>query len=140
MKSIRDPPLNFTDRDNSNNTTKMETKDQLIQTIRDWVRIDNEMRKLRSELNTRKNIQKKISSDLIEVMRKHEIDEFDLNDGKLMYTKKNVKKPITKTVLLNLLTNYFGGDIKRAVELNTFIMVNREETEVETIVRTVYDD
>lgn len=117
----------------------METKEQLIKTIREWVRIDNEMRKLRSELNIRQKLQKTISSDLIEVMRKNEIDEFDLNDGKIMYVKKNVKKPITKKVLLNLLSNYFGGDITKAVELNNYIMVNREETEVESITRKMYD-
>ena len=67
----------------------------------------------------------------------NEIDEFDLNDGKIMYTKKNVKKPITKKILLNLLANYYHGDIEKATALNEYIMTNREETEVETIVRKI---
>jgi len=116
----------------------METKDQLVQSIRDWVRIDNEMRKLKAEINTRKTEQKNISKNLIEVMRKNEIDEFDLSDGKIMYTKKNVKKPITKKMLLGLLSNYYGGDIKKAVELNNYLLSNREEVEVETISRKIY--
>ena len=33
----------------------METKEQLVTAIRDWVRIDNEMRKLKNEINIRKN-------------------------------------------------------------------------------------
>ena len=116
----------------------METKDQLVQSIRDWVRIDNEMRKLKSEINTRKTEQKNISKNLIDVMRKNEIDEFDLNDGKIVYTKKNVKKPITKKLLLGLLSKYYGGDIKKAVDLNNFILSNREEVEVESISRKIY--
>lgn len=116
----------------------METKEQLIKSIRDWVRIDNEIRKLQNEVNIRKKEQKKISANLIEVMRKNEIDEFDLNDGKLVYTKKNVKKPITKKVLLNLLSTYYEGDVKKAVELSNYIVTNREETEVETISRKIY--
>ena len=117
----------------------METKDKLIQSIRDWVRIDNEMRKLKSEINIRKNEQKNISKNLIEIMRKNDIDEFDLNDGKIVYTKKNVKKPITKKILLGLLSNYYGGDIKKALDLNNYILSNREEVEVETISRKIYN-
>jgi len=115
----------------------METKEQLVKAIRHWVQIDNEMRKLKNEINTRKNEQKKISSNLIEVMRKNQIDEFDLNDGKIMYTKKNVKKPITKKILLDVLANYYQGDIEKANALNEFIMASRQETEVETIVRKI---
>lgn len=117
----------------------MDAKTLLVESIREWVRVDNEMRMLKNELNLRKKKQKKISTDLIEVMRKNEIDEFDINDGKLIYSKKNVKKPITKKILLNLLSKYYGGDIKKAVDLNNFILSNREESEVETIVRKVYE-
>ena len=116
----------------------METKDQLIKSIRDWFRIDNEIRKLQNEVNIRKKEQKKISTNLIGVMRKNEIDEFDLSNGKLIYTKKNVKKPITKKVLLTLLSTYYEGDVKKASELSDFIISNREETEVETITRKIY--
>ena len=45
----------------------METKEQLIITIRNWVKIDNEIRKLRSEITSRKNEQKNISTSLINV-------------------------------------------------------------------------
>jgi hypothetical protein len=117
----------------------MDAKAQLVDSIRQWVRIDNEMRKLKNEMNIRKKTQKQISNDLIVVMRKNEIDEFDINDGKLIYSKKNVKKPITKKILLNLLSKYYGGDIKKAVDLNNFILSNREEIEVETIMRKVYE-
>jgi hypothetical protein len=113
----------------------METKQQLIISIREWVKIDNEIRKLRSEENIRKKEQKRISTQLIEVMRKNEIDEFELNDGKIMYTKKNVKKPITKQKLLELLQKFHDGDIQKANDINNFILSNREEKEVENIVR-----
>ena len=43
----------------------METKDQLIQSIKDWVKIDNEMRTLQSEISKRKKEKKKISEKLI---------------------------------------------------------------------------
>ena len=116
----------------------METKQQLVISIREWVRIDNEMRKLKSETSKRKKEQKKLSESLMSVMRKNDIDEFELNDGKLMYCKRSVKKPITQKILLGILANYYEGDIKKAVDVNNYIMENREEVEVEKISRKMY--
>ena len=96
------------------------------------------MRKLKSEVTKRRKIQKKISESLLDVMRKNEIDEFELNDGKLMYNKRSVKKPITQKLLLGILANYYEGDIKKAIELNNYISENREEVEVEKISRKLY--
>ena len=116
----------------------METKDQLVHSIREWVKIDNEIRKLRSEANKRKKTQKKLSESLMDVMRKNQIDEFELNDGKLMYNKRSVKKPITQKILLGILASYYEGDVKKALDLNNYIMESREEVEVEKITRKLY--
>lgn len=118
----------------------METKQQLIISIREWVKIDNEIRKLKKEENIRKIEQKRISKQLIDVMRTNEIDEFELNDGKIMYTKKNTKKPITKKVLLELLAKYHNGDLQKANDINNYILSNREEKEVESIIRKLHKD
>jgi hypothetical protein len=118
----------------------METKEQLINTIKKWVKIDNEIRALQKEQATRKTEKKKISNELIEVMRKNEIDCFDLNDGQLCYNKKNVKKPITQKMLLTLLSEYYNGDVLKASALNNYIMDNREEVVKETIVRKIGKD
>jgi hypothetical protein len=115
----------------------METKEQLINTIKDWVKIDNEIRTLQKEIKQRKSSQKKISESLIMIMKQNEIDCFDLNDGQICYNKKNVKKPITKGVLLNVLSKYYDGDFMKASELNSFIMENREEVTKETISRKI---
>ena len=118
----------------------METKDQLINTIKEWVKIDNEMKALQSELKVRKIAQQKISSILIETMKKENIDGVDLNNGKehLSYMKKTIKKPITKSILLNILSKYYSGDSNKATELNTFILDNREEFIKEAIVLKKY--
>lgn len=66
----------------------MDSKEILIKTIQDWVRLDNEIRKLKKEEQTRKEDQKKLSSVLMELMRTNKIDEVDINNGKLIYSKK----------------------------------------------------
>ena len=115
----------------------METKDQLIFTIREWVRLDNEIRKLHREQLNRKNEKKSLSNSLLQTMKNNNIDCFDINDGQLMYSKTNVKKPITKKILLELLARYYQGDLLKATDLNDFILNNREDVVKETIVRKI---
>jgi len=118
----------------------MDSKDVLIKTIQDWVRLDNEIRQLKKEEQKRKDDQKKLSENLINIMRKNEIDEVDIKNGKLIYSKKNVKKPITKKNLLSILSKFYKGDISKANEVNEFIIDNREEVVVESIVRKIKDN
>lgn len=111
------------------------TKDLLIRNVKNWVRLDNEIRALKKEENNRKNEKKEINNTLVQLMRDTELDCIDIKDGQLCYSKKNVKKPITKKTLLNILTKYFEGDVEKAENTNQFILDNREEVLKETIVR-----
>ena len=115
----------------------METKEQLINTIKEWVKLDNEIRSLQKEQTKRKNDKRDISTLLIETMKKNSIDCFDINDGQICYTKKSVKKPITRKVLMDTLSTFFKGDLLKAEELNNFIIENREEEIKENIVRKI---
>jgi hypothetical protein len=115
----------------------METLDQLKQTIRDWVKLDNEMRMLNKEISTRRNDKKTISTRLIEVMRENKLDIFDIKDGQIMYVKKNKKKPITQKQLLTLLSSYYKEDVSKAEEMHSYIMDNREEVVEEKIQRKI---
>ena len=115
----------------------MENKKLLIENIKEWVKLDNEIRELKKQEKIRKKKQDELSKSLIEIMKSNEIDEFDINQGKIVYKKKNVKKPITKKNLLDILSKYYDGDLMSASKLNTFIMDNREETIVESITRTI---
>lgn len=115
----------------------METKEQLVKTIKEWVKIDNDIRKLQQEIAKRKNEKKSISNNLMNIMKQNEIDCFDINDGQIYYSKKNIKKPITKKVLMNTLSKFYKGDINKATELNNFIIENREEVVKETIERKI---
>ena len=115
----------------------MDSKNSLVNAIKIWVKKDNEIRQLKKEERIRKKEQKEISETLMAIMKENQIDEFDLKDGKLVYTKKNIKKPITKKGLLDILKRYYNDDKEKADELNNFIMENREEKIVETITRTI---
>ena len=114
-----------------------DNKNQLIHTVKEWVRIDNEIRQLQKEISTRRQDKKVMNDKLMETMKTNDIDCFDLNDGKICYTKKNVKKPINNKVLLDILTKYYSGDISQASEINNFINDNRIEVTKENITRKI---
>ena len=118
----------------------MDSKEVLVKSIQDWVRLDNEIRKLKKEESTRKTEQKQISAKLMDIMRNNDIDEVDINNGKLIYSKKNVKKPITRKALMSILAKYYNGDINKATEVNNYIIDNREEVVQESIVRRIKEE
>jgi len=115
----------------------METKEQLIQCIKQWVKIDNEIRTLQKEQAARKKMREEITKNLMQTMQTNNIDCFDIKDGRIMYCKKNVKKPISNKMLLTLLSKYYEGDELQAHELNNFILENREVSVKESIVRKI---
>ena len=118
----------------------METKEQLIQNIKSWVKIDNDIRLLNTELSKRKMEKKKISELLMETMKTNEIDAFDINDGRIIYSKRTVKKPVTKKMLLEILSKYYEGDIEEAQNVNNFILDNREVVVKQDIIRRIDKD
>jgi DNA mismatch repair ATPase MutS len=115
----------------------MSTKEILVKTIRDWVKIDNELRALKKEEVIRKNDKKDLTNTLMEIMKSNEIDCVDIKDGQLCYTQTNIKKPITKKNLMNILSKYYKGDMDKANNLTEYISNNREEISKESITRKI---
>lgn len=116
----------------------METKEELVKALREWVKMDNDIRVLEKEVKKRRMQKKTISESLMHVMKQNEIDCFDINDGQILYKTTKTKKPITKASLLKTLSKYFNGNTVRAEEVNEFILENREEVVRESIHRVIY--
>lgn len=108
-------------------------KEELIENIKAWMKIDNELKQLKKEENDRKKKKESISKRLMEIMNENDIDEFNTKTGKIVYSKKNVKKPISKKILLEILTKYTQGNVSQANEITEFINDNREQQVVESI-------
>ena len=115
----------------------METKEQLVNNIKEWIKIDGEIVKLKSDIKERNNKKKGLTNELVEVMKKNEIDCFDINGGALVYKKNKVKKPINGKTLLVALQNYYKEQPNIAEDLTKHIMDSREEEIKETIKRKI---
>ena len=70
----------------------MESKEELVKNIREWISMDEQIKSLQGEIKKRRDRKKELTSALVNVMKEHEIDCFDINNGKLIYSKNKKTK------------------------------------------------
>ena len=115
----------------------METKEQLVANIKEWIKMDTEILQFKAEIKDRNNKKKALSEELVSTMKKNEIDCFDINGGSLVLKKSTVKKPINAKSLLLALQSYYKDDPTIAENLTKHVLENREEKVKEVIKRKV---
>lgn len=115
----------------------MDAKEQLINNIKEWIKMDNEISQLKTEIKERTNKKKSLTENLVTVMKTNSIDCFDITGGALVYKKNKVKKPISGKTLLAALQNYYKDNANLAEEITKHVMDNREEQVKETIKRKI---
>lgn len=115
----------------------MDTKEQLINNIKEWIKIDTEISQLKLDIKEKNNKKKLLTGDLITVMKTNSIDCFDINGGSLIYKKNVVKKPINGKSLITILQNYYKNDLKAAENMTQHILDSREEKVKESIKRKI---
>ena len=115
----------------------METKEQLMKGIKEWVQTDNDLIKLKNEIKELNAKKKELTESLVGVMKQNEIDCFYIKGGSISYKKNVVKKPITGKTLMASLALYYKNEPAVAEELTKYVMNNREEQVKETIKRKI---
>ena len=115
----------------------METKEQLVNNIKEWIKIDAEISELKAQIKERNKNKKTLTENLVTVMKTNKIDCFDINGGALVYKTSKVKKPINGKTLLIALQNYYKSDPKAAEDIAKHVMDSREEQIKETIKRKI---
>jgi hypothetical protein len=118
-------------------TPKKTTKDELINNIREWIKIDTDIATLKNEIRNKQAQKKNLTENLVKVMKTNSIDCFDINGGSLVYNQKKTKKCLSGKFLLKQLENYYKDQPEVAKEITQHIMSNREETIKEDIQRKI---
>tara|TARA_B100001063_G_scaffold246432_1_gene285566 strand:+ start:19478 stop:19834 length:357 start_codon:yes stop_codon:yes gene_type:complete len=113
-------------------------KEELVSTIKEWVKVENEISLLQRELKSRRERKKQISELLLSVMKDNEIDAFDITGGRVLYSQRKTKAPITKKSLMEMFDAYFKDRPDLADDLNEFIQDNRKQV-IKDVVRTKYN-
>lgn len=99
----------------------------LVPTIKEWLDIESKISEYSKELRELRKKKKELNLFLMQVMKDNEIDCFDCNNGQITYTRNNVKKPVNKKYLNDVLEKYFEGqDNQEAEKLCNYILENRD--------------
>jgi hypothetical protein len=116
---------------------KRTTKEELVNNIREWIKIDNDLINLKKEIKNKTTQKKTITDNLVKVMKTNSIDCFDINGGALVYSQRKTKKPISGKYLLLQLEKYYKDQPDVAKDLTQHLLDNREENIKEDIKRKI---
>jgi hypothetical protein len=116
---------------------KTNTKDELIANIKEWIKMDNEITKLKAEVKDKTNKKKELTESLVTIMKGNSIDCFDINGGALVYKKRKTKQSISGKFLLAQLEEYYKEQPELAKEITKKVLDNRVEVFKDEIKRKI---
>jgi hypothetical protein len=119
---------------------RVNTKDELISSIKEWIKIDSDIAKLKNEVKQKNNKKKEITEALVSVMKSNSIDCFDINGGALVYKQRKTKKTISGKFLLEQLENYYKDNPELAREIAKQVLDNRAEVVKDELKRKIDKD
>ncbi len=105
------------------------TKEYLVQSIREWIRLEHELKQLKNKMVLLKAQQMVLSDNLIEAMKKQSLGSIKLKEqqSELVYKQSVRKQGLSKKFLMDVLAEYFNGSVEKASEVSRYIMDRREE-------------
>ena len=116
---------------------KVSTKDELILNIKEWIKMDNEITRLKAEVKEKTNKRKELTESLVNVMKSNAIDCFDINGGALVYKQKKTRRTISGKFLLSQLEEYYKDQPELAKEITKKVLDNRIEVVKDEIKRKI---
>ena len=133
MKQPANPSLELVPSNHPSESSPSITKEQLKDYLRQWVRVENEIGTLSAEIKKRKLVHQQLSKSLLDVMRKNEIDCFDVANGRIVYSKTKTRAPLNNGQIKAALKNYYKDDAEKANSLTEFLLSSRVEKTREAI-------
>ncbi len=124
-------------KQNINKKAKVNTKDELILNIKEWLKMDNDIIRLKSEVKEKTNKKKELTETLVNVMKSNSIDCFDINGGALVYKQKKTRRTISGKFLLSQLEEYYKEQPELAKEITKMVLDNRVEVLKDEIKRKI---
>lgn len=115
-----------------------EEKQLLKDTIKEWIKLDNELKEIAKFTKDKRTRKKEVNETLMNLMRSKNIHGFDTSkDGSIMYVQNKVKVPLNKKHLLQALATVFDNNEEKAEQVSNYILESREEKVREAIKRKI---
>lgn len=111
----------------------MEVKNYLLdefkKEVKEYLNIDNDIKKLMEAVRERKKRKKILSTSIISFMKTHNIQDLNSEDGRLKYSVSKTTKSLSKKDIYQSLSKFLQSNDK-AQEALSYIYSNREKVEI----------
>ena len=104
-------------------------KENLQTSVKEYLSIDDQITALNKAVKERREKKKKLSQEILGLMKQFEINNMNTSNGKLIYSVTKTKEPLTRKSLVRTLNIYFNDNSEKANELSKFVMDNRKKIE-----------
>jgi hypothetical protein len=108
-------------------------KEILIENVNNWVDLDDQIIVLQREIRELKKKKTDITNILVDVMRKNNVDSFDMKENSLLYKKQVIRQSINKKMLLGALQKLYKTE--EAEKIVEHVLEQRETKTKELILR-----
>jgi hypothetical protein len=101
--------------------------------VKEWIELDTKLRTKQAELVAIRKEKTRVNNALMELMNAHQLDQLTVNNQKLYYKNRQVKKPVTAKYLKQVFLTYFEGNETKTQSLVGFVEQHREKLEKKSI-------
>lgn len=108
-------------------------KTELIDNIKEWIQLENEIKTLNREVKLRRERKKRLTQDLTNFMKTYDTDKFETKQCNLNYGRQKKVQTIGKRFLIQTIGTYFSDDPYLAKDVIEYVLENREIKEEDVI-------
>ena len=113
------------------------SSDGLVSNIKEWIEIDNSIKEYQANIRKLRSRKNELTDNLVHVMKEKDIDVFNINNGKLIYSEYKYTAPLSKKHLLNSLGMLFQNEPEKIELISSHILDTREVKIKEKIRRKI---
>ena len=111
----------------------------VVENVKEWIKVDNEIRVLQKEMKERKERKKDLTAALVNILRDSDIDGWNTKEGKLEYVKTKTKSALNKAHIRESLSKFIEND-EQVEAMTQFIYESRGVKEKESIKRKIVNN
>jgi hypothetical protein len=114
--------------DSEENEEKKQVSNKFVNSIKNWVAIDDKIRKLSDEVKNLKNDKKEFEKIVLEELDKMEEKVISISDGKIRKNVTKTQAPLKKENIQKTIYD-FTKDEKKTLEMIELMMKSRQTVE-----------
>ena len=128
---------NYLMNENLNDTEFQFFKSELQKDVKQYLEIDDQIIALNKAIRERRKTKAKLSDNILDIMKKFEVDNMNTKNGRLIYSVTKQKKPLNKENIIKGLSIYFNNDEEKAKLATKIVLENRGTVEKVKLKRTI---